>query len=286
MAAGSDYQSYLNAVLAAQGIGGGSPTSTVSKTVSKTTGVTPEQEAAAYKTAYGNVLTPEGEFIDKNFGGISDEQLSGYFNLRNPYLFGQGMQGINQALGAAGFGPAVSGPVGPQAEMAGRLQAQLGAQQGMALAENAAKRANWQGMYKQGVGGTRYAALTGPNRTTESTTTQEPKGGGTAVIPSPSWVNPSGGSRGVQQGAQNAWWAGEPAGGWGGGTVSSPYTAPPSPADEAGYGALPNAAQPATGDSGYTGTHWNPQTGQFENPQNPQFAGTPWQSGYGQLGAF
>jgi len=140
--------------------------------------VSPQDEAGAYGTAYGGLMGDiEGAYAPTQapgFGALPESQVSGYFDLAQPYMFGRGMEQINAQLGEAGFAPSGTGGVGPQAEMAARLRSQMGVQQGQALLANAAtgQAARTQGAFGRAqartgaagqVGASRYAALTRPN---------------------------------------------------------------------------------------------------------------------------
>lgn len=234
--------------------------------------VTPEEEAGAYQTAFGG-LSPTA-------GMVPESQLSGYYNLAQPYMFGTGMERINQMLASAGYAPSGTGGIGPQAEMAGRLQASLGGQQAQALIENARSGAQTQAIQQYGVGQSRYGALTRPNvSTTQGTLSGQVAGtgGGAIVQPQQSWAAGAAGAGGAGGAgnkygtipgsttgpATNAWWAGEPVGGW------------------------PGGYENATTPSGAFGQMWSePSTGGAGVDWNSAFpGGVPSASGYGELGA-
>lgn len=120
--------------------------------------LSPQEEAQAYETSgYGGLLA------DPNFGQIDESKLSSYFDLSQPYLFGQGMEGINQQLAAAGFAPSGTGGIGPQAELAARLKARLGVDQANALIQNAGQGATARANLGMTAAGSRYRTLTVPN---------------------------------------------------------------------------------------------------------------------------
>src|SRR3990167_867846 len=98
--------------------------------------VSPQEEQGAYETAYrglsGDIESAYAPTQEAGFGALPESQVSGYFDLAQPYMFGQGMEQINAQLAEAGFAPSGTGGVGPQAEMAARLRSQMGVQQGQA----------------------------------------------------------------------------------------------------------------------------------------------------------
>lgn len=142
--------------------------------------VSPEEEQAAYQTGYANLPRDISNYWaptqEAGFGEVPESRLSGYFDLTQPYLFGQGMEQINAQLAEAGFAPSGTGGIGPQAELAGRLQAQLAVPRAQALIGNATRgsQARTQGAFGRAqaltgaagdIGSSRYRALTTPNIT-------------------------------------------------------------------------------------------------------------------------
>lgn len=124
-----------------------------------TTGPTAEQEAGAYGTAFGGLAA------DSNFGRVSPEAVSGYYDLAGKRAFGEGNERINQILAERGFGPS---RVGQGAEMAGRLSRDIelnraGAELGMAQ-----QGASQQAALRQMMGQSRYGALTRGGTTTRT----------------------------------------------------------------------------------------------------------------------
>jgi hypothetical protein len=142
--------------------------------------VTPEEEAGANQTAFGGLDMT-------NFGNVPEQQLSNYYSLAQPYMFGQGMENIDQILASSGYGVGGSqaggvqgGFEGARAEMGGRLQASLGSQIAQMLAQNAQTGATAQANAQLGIGQSRYAALTKPNATSLGVT--KGPGVGSAVV--------------------------------------------------------------------------------------------------------
>ena len=214
--------------------------------------VSPQEEESAYQTGFaglpGAVESAYAPTQAAGFGEVPESRLSGYFDLAQPYMFGQGMEQINAQLAEAGFAPSGTGGIGPQAEMAGRLRSQLGVQQANALLRNAmtGAAARTQGaMGRAGavsgtardIGASRYRALTVPNVSRVSGTRAGERGAGAVVQQRNPWetafANAGGGEAGGQRAGQQAGpmgaaptpWSG---GGGGGGAWSGASTTPAS----------------------------------------------------------
>ena len=129
---------------------------------STTTGPTPETEAAAYGTGFAGLAA------DTNFGRVSPEATSAYYDLAGQRAFGEGNERINAILAERGFGPS---RVGQGAEMAGRLGRDIeinrtGAELGMAQ-----QAATQQAALRQMIGQSRYGALTRGGTTRQNNAT-------------------------------------------------------------------------------------------------------------------
>ena len=164
--------------------------------------VSPQEEASAYQTGFaglpGAVENAWASTQAAGFGEVPESRVSGYFDLAQPYMFGQGMEQINAQLAEAGFAPSGTGGVGPQAEMATRLRSALGVQQANALLRNAmtGAAARTQGaMGRAGavsgtardIGASRYRALTVPNVSRVSGTRAGERGAGAVVQQRSPW---------------------------------------------------------------------------------------------------
>lgn len=110
-----------------------------------------EAEQGAYQTAYGPLAA------DPNFGRVAPGAVSGYYDLAQRRAEQQAQELTNQEFGERGYAPQ---RVGPRAELTSRRYGDIGIARAGAELGVAQEAARLQAGLRQGIGQSRYGALT------------------------------------------------------------------------------------------------------------------------------